>query len=195
MLYLPIPHERVDAPGPSEALKPYESYFRLWLDELFLARNVNWGVEAFPVVHSEVRLSFAGVSGRTFSTVARQPEGKLAPAADLNYSLTELMPFNGGTVEVQASLLSLPGKDHLGPAVDALAQIGGLVAPPLGQVVTLVDGLASGIRGALDGQAAPHLGLHQTLVSEGGGGTAIMRPGSLAVIRANGQRIAAGDLS
>jgi hypothetical protein len=182
MMYVPLAQDQVDAPGPSDALEPYRSYFRIWLDELFLARAVDWGKEYFPAVQSEVRVDFGGQGRRAFSTLARAPEGRLGPGARLTYALTELLPFNGGTVEVEASLIRLPGKDNLAPAVDVLNRVSALVAPPLAQVVALADTLAGGIQALLAEGEEARLGLHHTLVSHGGGGTAIMRAGSLAVI-------------
>ena len=48
-------------------LTPNDSYVRIWLSELFLAKEVAWGTERSPAVHASVRLLFGGVTRRRSS--------------------------------------------------------------------------------------------------------------------------------
>jgi hypothetical protein len=119
----------------------------------------------------------------------------LAEAVRLNYRLTELMPFNGGVVEIETALLALRGADYLGTAIRILQQFSGLVSPPLGQAIALAENVASGTRdllSATDGNV--HLGFHQEFVAGGAGG-AVLRPGYIAVILAEPGQVNANELS
>ncbi|MEV4512629.1 hypothetical protein AB0K00_27120 [Dactylosporangium sp. NPDC049525] len=195
-VYAPIPVERTDL-GPDQVdLEPYASYFRLWLSEMFLTDRVNWVREVHPAVHAEVRLQF-GNQQVSFSKVAQPPTDRLSQGVRLNYRLTELLPYNGGVVEVDAALLALKGKDYLGTAIGVLKQFSGLVAPPLGQVIGLASTLTAGTRDLLEATGGDvHLGFHQEWISAAGGQTAAtLRPGYFAVILASAEKIAVERLS
>jgi hypothetical protein len=182
-VYAPIPKERTDEAYDDAPLEPGGSYFRLWLSEMFLTKRVAWGKEWFPAVHSEVRLQFGG-QGVSFSRVAQPPGDRLGEGVRLDYRLTELLPFNGGVVEIEAALLGLKGADYLGAAIGILQQFSSLISPPLGPAISLAQTLASGTRDLLSAtQGNIHLGFHQELISAGAGG-AVLRPGYLAVILA-----------
>ena len=134
-VYAPIPKERTDTSDDNTPLKSYASYFRLWLNEMFLTKSVAWFQGIFPAVHSEVKLQFGDQQAVTFSNVAAPPQDQLARGIRLNYPLTELMPYNGGIVEIEAALLALKGADYLATAINVLQEFSGLVTPPLGQVL------------------------------------------------------------
>jgi hypothetical protein len=183
LVYAVIPKDRTDEDYDDAPLQPGGSYFRLWMSEMFLTKRVSWGKQWFPAVHGEVRLQFGGQDTR-FSRVAQPPSGQLSEAVRLDYRLTDLIPFNGGVVEVETALLALQGADYLGTAIGILQQFSSLVTPPLGQAITLAEKVASGTRdllSATDGHV--HLGFHQEFVADGAGG-AVLRPGYIAVILA-----------
>lgn len=192
-VYAPIPRERTDESYDDAPLEPGGSYFRLWLSEMFLTKRVAGGKEWFPAVHSEVRLRFGGQSA-AFSRVAQPPRDQLGEGVRLGYRLTELLPFNGGVVEIEAALLGLKGADYVGAAIGILQQFSSLITPPLGPAISLAQTLVSGTRdllSATDGNV--HLGFHQELISAGAGG-AILRPGYLAVILAEPGQVDPGRL-
>ncbi len=43
-------------------MTPNDSYVRVWLTELHLAKQVSWGVGRSPVIQASVRLMFGGLS-------------------------------------------------------------------------------------------------------------------------------------
>ncbi len=193
-LYAPIPQEQTDETYDDAPLEPGGSYFRLWLSEMFLTKRVAWGKEWFPAVHGEVRLQFGGQSA-SFSRVARPPRDRLGEGVRLDYRLTELLPYNGGVVEIETALLGLKGADYLGAAIGVLQQFSNLISPPLGQTISLAQTLVTGTRDLLSAtQGNVHLGFHQELVSAGAGG-AVLRPGYLAVILAEPGEISPDRLS
>lgn len=168
-----IPTAQTDMTDTGTPLAAYDGYFRLWLSEMFLKKGVSWGIERFPIVHAEVALQFANQEEVTFSRVL-QPSQDVGEGVRLNYRLTELLPYNGGTVEIEAALLDTPGNDYLSTAMDVLQQFSGLVTVPLGQALTLASKLTVGTRDLLNAaQGNVHLALHQTFVSSGGGNFAL----------------------
>ncbi len=195
-VYAPIPKERTDASDDNTPLKPLASYFRLWLSEMFLTKSVAWFQGIFPAVHSEVKLQFGDQQAVTFSNVAAPPQNQLARGVRLNYRLTELMPYNGGIVEIEAALLALKGPtNYLATAINVLQEFSSLITPPLGQVLTVAAKIAAGTRDLLSAtQGDVYLGLHQTFTSPGGGGQSIMAPGHIAVILATPRQVDAKRL-
>lgn len=196
VMYVPIPAANTDLDPGELRLEPYKSYFRLWLSEMFLSKRVSWGRERFPAVHSEVRLEFGGQRA-SFSRIAQPPADTLSEGVRLNYRLTELLPYNGGVVEVEAALLALKGSDYLGTAIGVLRQFSNLVAPPLGQALALVQTVATGTRDLLSATGGDvHLGFHQEWVSETPEYAAnVLRPGYVAIIAATADEIAAERLT
>ncbi|HZD38298.1 MAG TPA: hypothetical protein VE664_06630 [Actinomycetes bacterium] len=178
-----------------EPLKPYQSYLRVWLAQMFLVRRVSWLRTHFPAVHAEVKLPFGTEPATSFARVVRPADDKLGEGVLINYPLTELLPYNGGVVEIDAALFGLEGEDPLKAGVSLLEQFSGLIAPPLGQVLTIAEKIAVGARDFLDRAAGGvHLVLHQALTSEGGGGANVMRSGYLAVVLATAGQVPAGEL-
>ena len=81
---------------------PQQDYLRIWLSDMFLARDRAWFRDRHPAVHASVRLTFANWPGLEFTAVARPPEGMLGPGERRDYPLTPLIPYSGGVVELEA---------------------------------------------------------------------------------------------
>ena len=178
-----------------EPLKPYQSYLQVWLAQMFLAKRVSWLQTYFPAVHAEVKLPFAGDPALSFARVVRPANESLGEGVLINYPLTELLPYNGGVVEIDATLFGLKGDDALKAGVGLLQQFSGLIAPPLGQVLSIANKVAVGARDFLDrAGGGVHLVLHQALASEGGGGANVMRSGYLALVLASVDEVPEGAL-
>jgi hypothetical protein len=199
-LYVPLAaptdeHDERSAPD-EQPLQPYESYFRVWLCEMFLANSRHWFRDWYPAVQASVRLKFGDQDDVTFSTVARAPQEGLARGVHINYPITDLLPFNGGMVEVEVALLALQGTDFLDTTIGILEGFSGLVTAPLGQALGIAEKVADGMRellGATDGQV--HLGFHQAFSTSGGGGQNVLAGGYLAVILATPDDLDAARLT
>jgi hypothetical protein len=190
-VYLPIARDHVNdpkyAPEPLEAGK---HYFRLWLAEMYLKKEVDWFKTWHPVVHSLVRFQFGTqtveiphVAGAT--QLKDVTEHNLEKVISLNYPMTTLMPFNGGVVEVMTALLAMEGKKNfVNSVIKVLGDLSGLlVVPQLSAALAVAQPIANGVQDLLAGQnGSLHLGLHQAFTSEGGGGDNELRPGYIAVI-------------
>ncbi len=192
-IYAAIPKAQTDATYDDVPLMPYRGYFRIWLSEMFLTRSREWFIDWYPAVHCAVRLNFGG-QDRLVSSVAQMPE-QLAQGIKLNHQLTDLLPYNGGVVELQAALVALKGENHLKTTIKVLQDFSGLITAPLTQTLAIAEKVSSGLEeliGATGGNV--HLPLGQTFLSADGGG-ATLKPGYHVAIRATQDQVAIDRLT
>lgn len=189
-LYATIPQERTNIKYQDQALRANRSYLRLWLAEMFLTKSHRWFVEWQPAVHASANLTFGNQGPITFSRVVQPPQQALATGVLLGYPITDLLPFNGGTVEIEASLLALKGQNYLGSAIQVLQDFSSLVSAPLTQALTIAKKVSTGIETLLDAtNGRIHLPFHQAFTGAGGSATTELKPGYLAVILATGDQV------
>jgi hypothetical protein len=158
-------------------LEAGKHYFRLWLVEMFLKHDRDWFKSWHPAVHSAVTFRF-GDKEEVITHVAGQSrlrdvgEDNLDKVVSVNHPLTSLVPFNGGTVELDAGLLAMQGKDDLKGFIKVLGDFSSLlVVPQLSAALAVAGPLANGISelvGATDGRLV--LGLSDTWTGQAGGG-------------------------
>ncbi|MFJ7212854.1 hypothetical protein [Amycolatopsis sp. NPDC098790] len=170
-------------PDPGGApLEGGEGYLRLWLVEGFLGKQKKWATKYFPALHGGVVLNFLGSEDTSFTKFTKQGASLAAPGAFLNYPMTSLIPFAGGTVEVEAELYQVTAGSPLDTAVTIAGGLASLIGPPLSVAATVAEKVSTGINAVLDAQKErPVLAVHQALSSAGGGGE-LLRPGYLAVV-------------
>ncbi len=187
LLWMPV--------GPrGEPLEPQGSYLRIWLSDMFLARDRDWFANRYPSVHAGVRLRF-GEEQVTFTTVARPPEEMLGPGVSQNFALTPLLPYHGGTVELSAGLTVLKGTNALAAGLDVLHNFSTLIGPPLSQSLGVAEMVTGGIAKLIDaaqGQVA--LSLSNTFAAIGGGADNVLTPGHWAIVRATEERVPPASL-
>ncbi|WP_238012356.1 hypothetical protein KZZ52_49145 [Dactylosporangium sp. AC04546] len=168
---------------------PGQGYLRLWVSEGFLAQERSWGNEHFPVLHGGAALRFLGGEA-TFTTFERPPDAWKVPGAQLDFPITPLLPFGGGTVEVEAALYQATVGGPISTAVDLLGGVAKLIGPPLATAATIADKVSDGLAAVLKATGdQPVLGLHYAMVSDGGTGTPV-RSGHVAVIDHRGDQLA-----
>lgn len=201
-LYVPLDGERVvDGPSDGEAIQAQRDYFRLWLTEMCLRHDRAWFKTWHPAVHSLVRLQF-GREQVDIPNVAGElnldglAESNLDRVVGLNYPLTGLLPFNGGTIGLTAGLLAMEGSNLLASAIGFMSNIAGLLAAPQVSAALHVAGpIAQGIQSLLGGSNGDlHLGLAETFTGGGGGGANELRPGYLAVVLATADELRPEEL-
>ena len=104
--------------------------------------------------------------------------------------MTDLLPFNGGTVKIQSGLMALKGTNYLAQTIGILKDFSGLVAAPLSQTLAIADKVTAGVQNVFngaDGQVA--LGFHREYAAGGGGGGPVLAPGYTALISASSDQI------
>src|SRR2546428_8691346 len=175
-IYTSLSPSQVTNGGPEpRPMLADQDYLRLWLTEMFLSDDRRWCRNVYPVVHSLVKLTFGGQSlelpyvGGPLN-IQEINVNNLSRAISLNHQLTTLVPFNGGTVELEAGLLALPGDDVVGGLLKILGDFAGLlIIPQLTAAVQIAQTVASGLEGlANPANGSLHVGLHQTFAAGSG---------------------------
>ncbi|WP_437513967.1 hypothetical protein [Sorangium sp. So ce1099] len=165
--YAPIGPARVVGraidPAPARA---GVHYFRLWLSDMHLSKEIAWMKELVPAVHSVIQLDFGGRPGLQIPGIADSSTLKAEEGAtnviSRNRLLTPTLPFQGGTVSIQAGLFSLPGKTYLRGFLKTLSSFSTLLAvPQISAALALAAPLGDGIQEMLTGDtgARLHLGV------------------------------------
>lgn len=160
-------------PDGDAPLQSGEHYFRLWLDEMFLTDERRWFAEWHPAVHSAVTFKFGDqeqiitrIAGA--STLKDVDDSHLNRVVTQTLNLTELMPFNGGTVRVNAALLAMKGKDDVKMLIDVLGEFSKkLAVPQLSLALDVARPLAQGVSalvGTTDGEMMA--GVDKTLAND-----------------------------
>lgn len=169
-------------------------YLRIFLAEGFLKRSTTWGVDRFPALHGGVTLTCLGAPTAEYTSLTSPPEKWTVPGTQLDFPLTPLLPFNGGTVEVEGALYSATAGGPLATAVDLLGGLAGLAGAPLTPAATILNQLSNGLDRVLETTGSqPVLAAHWTLVAPGGNGTPL-QPGHL-VVAAAGAEALPGELT
>jgi hypothetical protein len=186
-----VPAGHTDTPDVAAPATAGASYFRLWLVEMMLRKDREWFSDWSPAVQSLVRFRF-GDQQLDVANVAGPLALKDVSAANLdrvvhlNHRLTGLLPFNGGDVEIMAALVAMKGGNSAERFLKVVGDFATLLAvPQLSSAIAIAAPLAAGVQeliGATDGEL--HLGLHQTLVGAGGGGSNTLASGYVAIAAA-----------
>ena len=187
-----IPNERTDLTASIDTIKPHRDYFRIWMSQMYLAKDREWFTDWYPAVHTSVLLKFA-TRNVTLSHVTGADE-QHTKGVKLDYAVTDLLPFSGGKVEIESGLIGLKGKSHLTASIGILQDFSGLVAAPLSQALEIAQKVSAGMDrlvGANDGDV--RLAFHREFVAAGGGGAG--QPGYIAVISAGPDVVKEASLS
>jgi hypothetical protein len=173
-----------------------QDYFRVWLVEMFLKNDRDWFSAWYPAVLSAVSFQFGGNPQVVSNVISQSKQKDLLPkdlgSSDLNKFLamnremTGLLPFNEGTVTVDAALVAMQGNNDVKELIKALGSFGSILAlPQLSAVVKIAAPLADAI-GSLVGatHAAFMTGNSQTFSEKGGGGDATLRAGYYTMLDA-----------
>lgn len=187
-------HGRFFPQDDGVTMTPDDSYLRIWLSELFLAKAASWGADRTPAVEAAVRLVAGGQAPGSFVTLV-QPPVPAGRGASEDYQLTGLLPYRGGPVELQATLHQILGRNHLGTAIDILAGFASLLTPPLSAALAIAGQVAAGVEKIVEANAQdPVLALHAARMAPGAGGPGELRPGWLAVVRATADELPGEEL-
>jgi hypothetical protein len=191
-----IDFARSDHTFPSTALKSGEQYFRITMAEMFLKNDKEWFTKRAPAVYTVISLRF-GDKEEVLSHVSG-PSGlkdlkaeSLNRGVTINYPLMVLTPFNGGDIEIEAGLVSLPGSNESKRLLKVLTDFSKTLAVPqismaLSFAQPLVDGIAD-LVGSDEAQLV--LRLHDTFTQN-----TPIKPGYFAIIDAPAGTISADEL-
>jgi hypothetical protein len=150
-----IPKERVHRsdgkPSDDREIVAGQHYVQIWLSDLSLKYARDWFKSRYAAVYSLVEVDF-GRTTQQISHVAGQsnlPEpAQQGAAADLgmNYKLTGIVPFNGGSIAFEAGLVAMEARDDVKAFLDSLHEFSKLlVVPQLSAALAVASPLAAGI--------------------------------------------------
>jgi hypothetical protein len=139
---LEIPDSTADADG----LKLNDGYFQVFVSECFLKYKKEWFNDLFPAAHTALRYSVANRPNVDLSHVSRSSSDDLSAAIIHNTKVTNLVPWRGGTLEIDCSLISLRGKNELKSAFQLLGSFSELVAAPVAQALNVAGKVATGVQ-------------------------------------------------
>ncbi|QDR83428.1 hypothetical protein [Sporomusa termitida] len=173
--------------------KEGQHYFRLRLAEMFLKNDRKLFRKYVPVVSSVVSVQFGANAAQELPSVAgplalNLNESSLGKGVQLNYSLTNLVPYRGGNVSISAALLAYVNKDYfpsfltLANSISSLLTIGQLSA-----TLKVVDSAVSALSELLaGGDKDIHLVYHNEHAGTDNLGGSSLHNGYFAVIGADG---------
>lgn len=180
----------------SDPYVPNDSYFRIWVADGYLARRRHLGTNQLPTVHAGVSLRYAGRPEAEFAAIAGPDQASQGAGSQTDFALTELLPYSGGTVEVEAGLIPLKGDNVIRSGLNLLRDVGGLVTPPVSAALDVATKVASGVVSFLEAtQPTVQLGFHRTYASAGGGGANVFAPGYVAVLNIDATKLKGSTLN
>ena len=180
-------------------LIPGRDYFRVWLSEMFLGKRSTLTADWLPAAHAHVSMTRTGGPPAEWSKVFRPKPDQLAQGVRLNYELTELLPYTGGVVEVEAALVAWQQTSRVGVALDVLQAISTLPIPPLAPALAIAGQVTTAAKTLVDqAEGAVHLDLHQSFVTSGDVQKpqpgSVLRPGYFAALLADENEVSPGTL-
>jgi hypothetical protein len=187
-------------PVPAQIISG-EKYFRIWLAEMFLKNDRAWGTAWYPAVLCSIKLKF-GNKTQEITHVAGESALKNLDLkrvninVSMNHEITTLLPFNGGTIALEAALIAMQGKNDVKSLLKVLGEFSKLlVVPQLSSVIAVAAPLSDGIAelvGASDQQ--PELRLQDQWTGTGVPDGNILRSGYFTVISAKDGEIKPEEL-
>ena len=153
-------HARTDEPLRSGRLEAGRHYVRLRLARMFLKYQRTWFQEWFPAVQSHVRFDAGSLTIELPNVAdakrARLPvDGSAAPLIIRNVPLTPTVPFDGGLLELSASLMAIRGSNGVNEFIGVLGGFAEMLQVPqftttLALAKPLADGLSVLLKTASD---------------------------------------------
>jgi hypothetical protein len=174
MVYVPIESGQTDVSSDYIPIEAGRHYVRLWLANVYLAKQVQYFQSWYPAVHAVVRFEFQG-QPVDFPTVADASKAGLTQEASgdviaRNFVLTPLIPFNGGTVSLDAGLIAVQGANHLKSFISTLSSFSDLLAvPQFSSALNIAAPLATGLQALLN-DGGLQLALHDGFTAGRAGG-------------------------
>jgi len=165
IMYQPIDANQVDNRDDYVKLVYGRHYLRLWLSQVYLAKQKQYLQSWFPAVHCLVQFDFQGETVE-FPTIADSTKSKMVQdvrSGDVigqNFVLTPLIPFNNGTVSLDAGLSAIQGENYLQSFIGTLSDFSNLLSvPQFSAALDVAAPLAKGLQSLLNAGGV-HLALH-----------------------------------
>ncbi len=161
----------------SKLIESGHHYFRIWLKDMRLGRTRHWFTDLYPATHGLTALQFGDSSLEIASLIGPMDLGKdinkdnIGVSVIINKPLTPLLPFKGGTVSLDAGLVSIPAEGGMSAFLNSVSRFAQMLdVPQVSSVVNLAEPVAASIGELLllDGPAV-RLNYSATFAATGGG--------------------------
>lgn len=133
-----------------------KSYIQVWLSAAYLRDARVLFKDLYPATESTVSFRFGdGASEESYPKLSASDPDKLGPGVQLNYELSPLVPYRGGTVALETRIVGIVKKDYYATTLKILQDLNDLVSGPVGTALKAVDILSRGIQalwGVADGE-------------------------------------------
>jgi hypothetical protein len=175
MIYHPVDPQHTDKTGDYVALEYGRHYIRLWLAQVYLAKQTHFLQTWYPAVHALVKFDFQGrpVEFPTIADASRVGMKQDVNTGDViaqNFVLTPLIPFNNGTIDLDAGLSAIKGANYLESFITTLSDFSSLLAvPQFTAALKIAEPLAKGLQSMLS-IGGVHLALHDGFAEKRVGG-------------------------
>jgi hypothetical protein len=189
-----VPTDHITPPLVNTASLPAgEGYFQVWVVQMFLKHDRAWFKSWYPVVQSLTRLRVGSLPDPVEIAHLAGPSylRELGPrhldrVIQLDMPLTPLLPFNGGTVQIEVGLVAMQASDLMKSFLDVISSFTGLLMAPQFSSALNITSIVSKSVDQLLGVGEQHmiLGYQRTFESAGGGGNADLRPAYIVLINA-----------
>lgn len=143
--------------GKAKPIVSSEHYFRVWLKDMRLASTTRWFTDFYPATHSLTALQFGDSSLEIASLIGPRDFGaginksNLGNSVIVNKALTPLLPFKGGTVSLDAGLVSVPAEGGIGSFLNAVSRFAQMLdVPQVSSIVKLAEPVAASIADLLE---------------------------------------------
>ncbi len=193
-LQFSIPPERVqNVQYNPKPIVPSSGYFRMRAVEMRINQN-SLLTTYHPILNSVVAFDYVGkrvelTRVTSLDSLKSSTKGNIEmdKVLSLNFVLADLVPFNGGTVEISAGLLAMKEKDKVQAAIKIVSDFSTVLPVPQStgvlSIVRLLANIVEQLIGLGDNQF--RLGYHNTFTSPHSGGTNELRPQYIAIIATN----------
>ena len=160
---------------PVLTAKAEEHYIRIWLTEMFLRDNGSWFTKRYPLTYSLISLNAAGQS-KEYANVSGKnkleiKQTNLGQSVLVNYPMTPLLPFRGGTVEMDCGLVSMVASNIIQKFTGVVSDFAGkLGQAQISAGIDLAAAVAASVQDLLGaGDAVSKLYYHNAFAAGSGG--------------------------
>lgn len=164
--YLPVEADHVEGRTlmPGE-IKAGEHYLKLTLAEMFLKNDRAWFSAWHPAAYSLIKFRF-GDTDETVSHMAgpssiKELDQQANASISLNHTMVPVVPFNGGTIELESGLVAVKDSDDVKSLLKVLTDVStSLAVPQVSSALAFAQPLVNGIEqlvGSDKNQTALHL--------------------------------------
>lgn len=112
-----------------------QHYVRVWVSRMMLGNDTSWFQQLYPAVYSVTTLGYGDQYQDLTNLAGPKQLGDLKPTSlnrslRLDTTMTGLLPFRGGTLQLNCGLAQMPGNNIIGNFLDTIGEFARQLAQP-----------------------------------------------------------------